>query len=102
MDPQTAIALLKPALAQVPNVLAEPAPDVEILTFNLSGALLTVRPVLQKQTLLASVFRHEPADPIRLRMPDSQFPSSITPCGGPEDIRLAKTAEAGLFLTCTV
>ena len=44
MDPQTAIALLKPALAQVPNVMAEPAPAVEILTFNLSGALLTVRP----------------------------------------------------------
>jgi len=102
VDPQTAIALLKPALAQVPNVMAEPAPAVEILTFNLSGALLTVRPVLQKQTLLASVFRHEPADPIRLRMPDSQFPSSTMPCGGPEDIRLAKTAEAGLFLTCTV
>ncbi len=59
-------------------------------------------PVLRQQALLASVFRHEPADPIRLRMPDSQFPSSTTPCGGPEDIRLAKTAEAGLFLTCTV
>ena len=38
-------------------------------------------PVLRQQALLASVFRHEPADPIRLRMPDSQFPSSTTPCG---------------------
>src|SRR5271165_1883238 len=34
VDPQAAVALLKPALAKVPNVLAEPASDVEILTFN--------------------------------------------------------------------
>src|ERR1700741_1414628 len=44
VDPQAAIALLKPVLAQVPNVMAKPAPDVEILTFNLSGAVLAVRP----------------------------------------------------------
>src|SRR5208337_816851 len=29
VDPQAAIALLKPALAQVPNVMTVPAPDVE-------------------------------------------------------------------------
>ena len=44
VDPQAATALLKPVLALVPNVMAEPAPDVEILTFNLSGAVLAVRP----------------------------------------------------------
>ena len=44
VDPKAAIALLKPVLAQVPNVMAKPAPDVEILTFNLSGAVLAVRP----------------------------------------------------------
>jgi small conductance mechanosensitive channel len=43
VDPQAAIALLKPALAKVPNVMAQPAPDVEILTFNLSGPVLAVR-----------------------------------------------------------
>ena len=44
VDPTAAIALLKPVIAQVPNVLAEPAPDVEILTFNPSGTVLAVRP----------------------------------------------------------
>ncbi len=44
VDPQAAVELLKPALAQVPNVLASPAPDVEILTFNLAGPVLAVRP----------------------------------------------------------
>jgi small conductance mechanosensitive channel len=44
VDPQVAIALLKPVLAKIPNVLAEPAPDVEILTFNFAGPVLAVRP----------------------------------------------------------
>ena len=44
VDPEAAIALLKPALARVPNVMAEPGPDVEILTFNLAGPVLAVRP----------------------------------------------------------
>ena len=43
VDPEAAIALLKPALARVPNVMAEPGPDVEILTFNLAGPVLAVR-----------------------------------------------------------
>jgi small conductance mechanosensitive channel len=44
VDPQDAIARLKPALAAIPNVLAEPAPDVEILDFNELGTVLAVRP----------------------------------------------------------
>jgi small conductance mechanosensitive channel len=44
VDPLEAIALLKPALAAIPNVLAEPAPDVEILDFNAMGTVLAVRP----------------------------------------------------------
>src|ERR1700690_3344581 len=44
VDPNAAVALLKPALTQIPNVMTAPAPDVEILTFNLSGAVLAVRP----------------------------------------------------------
>jgi small conductance mechanosensitive channel len=44
VDPLTAIALLKPALAKIPNVLADPAPDVEILDFNERGTVLAVRP----------------------------------------------------------
>jgi small conductance mechanosensitive channel len=44
VDPLDAIARLKPALAAIPNVIAEPAPDVEILDFNERGTVLAVRP----------------------------------------------------------
>lgn len=44
VDPQQAIALLKARLAQIPNVQATPAPDVEILEFNAAGTKLVVRP----------------------------------------------------------
>lgn len=44
VDHKDAIALLKEKLSQIPNVLSEPAPDVEILEFNLSGPVLAVRP----------------------------------------------------------
>ena len=44
VDPAAAVALLKPALTKLPNVMTEPAPDVEIMTFNPMGAVLAVRP----------------------------------------------------------
>jgi small conductance mechanosensitive channel len=44
VDPHQAISLLKAGLAKIPNVLADPAPSVEILTFNLAGPVLAVRP----------------------------------------------------------
>jgi small conductance mechanosensitive channel len=44
VDHRTAIQLLKSRLAAIPNVVKEPAPDVEILTFNLAGPVLAVRP----------------------------------------------------------
>jgi small conductance mechanosensitive channel len=44
VDPLVAAAKLKSTLASIPNVLAEPAPDVEILDFNERGTLLAVRP----------------------------------------------------------
>ncbi|MGA2905507.1 MAG: mechanosensitive ion channel family protein [Candidatus Korobacteraceae bacterium] len=44
VDVHAAIALLKQALAGIPNVMTNPAPDVEILTFNLAGPVLAVRP----------------------------------------------------------
>ncbi|MBX9753688.1 MAG: mechanosensitive ion channel family protein [Pseudomonadaceae bacterium] len=43
-DYQAAIDLLKARLSAVPNVLAVPAVDVEILEFNLLGPVLAVRP----------------------------------------------------------
>ena len=44
VDPLDAIGRLKVALAAIPNVVAAPAPDVEILDFNSLGTLLAVRP----------------------------------------------------------
>ncbi len=44
VDVHAAMALLKKALAGIPNVMTTPAPVVEILTFNLAGPVLAVRP----------------------------------------------------------
>lgn len=44
VDPQQAMSLIRARVQQIPNVLAEPAPDVEILEFNAAGTKLVVRP----------------------------------------------------------
>jgi small conductance mechanosensitive channel len=44
VDHRAAIALLKERLAQIPNVIAKPPPDVEILELNALGPRLAVRP----------------------------------------------------------
>jgi small conductance mechanosensitive channel len=44
VDHNDAIRLLKTRISQIPNVLTQPAPDVEIIEFNLAGPLLAVRP----------------------------------------------------------
>lgn len=44
VDPRDAIARLKARLAEIPNVLDSPAPDVEVLSFTLAGPVLAVRP----------------------------------------------------------
>jgi small conductance mechanosensitive channel len=44
VDHNIAIRLLKERLAKIPNVNPDPAPDVEILEFNLAGPVLAVRP----------------------------------------------------------
>lgn len=44
VDHNQAIALLKAKISQIPNVLTNPVPDVEILAFNLAGPVLAVRP----------------------------------------------------------
>lgn len=43
-DHQAAMALLRQRIAAIPNVLAEPRVDVEILDFTLVGPVLAVRP----------------------------------------------------------
>ena len=44
VDHNAAIKLLKESVSKVPNVLPNPAPDVEILEFNFNGPVLAVRP----------------------------------------------------------
>ncbi len=44
VDPHQAMALLRAGLLKIPNVLPDPAPSVEILTFTLAGPVLAVRP----------------------------------------------------------
>lgn len=43
-DPKQAAALLKAAIAQIPNVLATPAIDIEVIELNLMGTVIAVRP----------------------------------------------------------
>ena len=44
VDPLDAIARLKAAIVQIPNVATSPAPDIEIMQFTPEGPLLCVRP----------------------------------------------------------
>jgi len=44
VDPADAVRRLKDALPKIANVVPDPAPDVEILTFNERGPVLAVRP----------------------------------------------------------
>ena len=44
VDHNAAIRLLKERLAKIPNIIADPPSDVEILDFNLAGPVLAVRP----------------------------------------------------------
>jgi small conductance mechanosensitive channel len=44
VDPREAIEKLRPFVATIPNVVASPAPEIEILNFTPEGPLLAVRP----------------------------------------------------------
>jgi small conductance mechanosensitive channel len=44
VDVNEAVGMLRARLVRIPNVLAQPAPDVEILQFTLAGPVLAVRP----------------------------------------------------------
>jgi len=49
VDHRNAIRLIKQRLANVPNVLSTPAPDVDVLQFTPAGPLLCVRPYCSNQ-----------------------------------------------------
>lgn len=44
VDPLDAIARLKEAISKIPNVVATPAPEVNLLDINLLGTVIAVRP----------------------------------------------------------
>lgn len=44
VDPVTAMALLREAIAKIPNVAESPAPEVTLLDINLTGTVIAVRP----------------------------------------------------------
>jgi len=92
VDPQAATALLKPVLPQVPNVMAEPAPDVEILTFNLSGAVLAVRPYCNNAHYWQVYFDTNRLIRDTFAQAGFPVPELHYTVRRPEDHRLAKTA----------
>jgi small conductance mechanosensitive channel len=92
VDPQAAIDRLKPALAQVPNVMAEPAPDVEILTFNLSGPVLAVRPYCNNQHYWQVYFDTNRLIRDTFARAGFPVPEQHYAIRGPKDLRLAQTA----------
>jgi small conductance mechanosensitive channel len=55
-DVPQAIALLKTEMKKMKFVAADPAPDVELLSFNLAGPLLAVRPYTHTDTYWAVYF----------------------------------------------
>ena len=72
VDHKAAIRLLKERLAKIPNVVSNPAPDVEILQFNLAGPLLAVRPYCHTDHYWQVYFDTNRV--IRESFGDAQFP----------------------------
>ena len=73
VDHKTAIYILKERLAKIPNVVANPAPDVEILEFNLAGPMLAVRPYCHTDHYWQVYFDTNRV--IRESFGDAQFPA---------------------------
>ena len=92
VDPAAAIALLKPALTKLPNVIAEPAPDVEILTFNPMGAVLAVRPYCNNQHYWQVYFDANRLIRDTFTRAGFAVPEQHCALRGGEELRLAKTA----------
>ena len=92
VDPEAAVALLKPALAQLPNVLADPAPDVEILTFNLAGPVLAVRPYCNNQHYWQVYFDTNKLIRDVFSRAGFPVPEQHYSVRGGEELRLAKSA----------
>lgn len=71
-DQERAIAILKEALPKIPGVIESPAPDVEILDFNLAGPVLAVRPYTHTDNYWSVYFATNRA--IRIELGKAGFP----------------------------
>jgi small conductance mechanosensitive channel len=49
VDPLEAIERFKAAIAQIPNVSTDPAPEINLLDMNLNGPVIAVRPYTNNQ-----------------------------------------------------
>jgi small conductance mechanosensitive channel len=76
-DPHMAITRLKERVTAIPNVIANPAPDVVILTFTLAGPVLAVRPYCHNDHYWQVYFDTNMA--IREVLGDSAFPAPMNP-----------------------
>ena len=92
VDPQEAVALLKPAIAKVPNVLPAPAPDVEIITFNLAGPVLAVRPYCNNAHYWQVYFDTNRLIRDTFTQAGFPVPEQHYSVRGGDELRLAKTA----------
>lgn len=62
VDPFAVAARITPLVAQIPHVLAEPAPEVGVLEYNAAGTLIYVRPyvrggVPEQEAVMGAVYR---------------------------------------------
>lgn len=74
-DHRAAMQLLRDKIAAIPNVLAEPAVDVEILEFNLVGPVLAVRPYCHNDNYWQVYFDTNRL--IREALADAGFPAPM-------------------------
>jgi small conductance mechanosensitive channel len=83
VDPEAAIRLLRERVARIPNVAADPAPQIEILQFTAAGPLLAVRPSCHNDAYWQVYFDTNRA--IRETFAAARYPA-------PEQLVLVRTA----------
>jgi small conductance mechanosensitive channel len=74
-DPNLVMAALKTRIAQIPNVIAKPAPDVVIASFTAVGPVLAVRPYTHNENYWQVYFDTNLA--IREVLGDGTFPAPM-------------------------
>jgi small conductance mechanosensitive channel len=92
VDPNTAMMLLRPALTRVLNVMGNPAPEIEILTFNPLGPVLAVRPYCNNRHYWQVYFDTNRLIRDKFTQAGFPIPEQHYALRGKEELRLAKTA----------